>query len=298
MPRKAHVYRVYQTDDKDNITDPDTWVDVLRIDRCVFSEPRGSPDGENYINRTYVILWGDNTVAMGPSPPAPQRRVYEPLTITEPAGQGLDPTDPSLAQVVIPLIKHTWFDFRGSEQGFAAQAVQWVFRNFVEKDGGTSGRKMTPLRVTNNDLNGKDQDFFPDVNVGDPASQTPPEKQTSWDDYVTALQAGNIDDSQYLDVLATDRFNIRFPPAPLDAVAGGAGTLFGQKITYVLVNLQQGNGPVGVEDLFKAPPSGSGDATPTNTPGGLWRTDPFQAIVNVSWRGLAVEFGDGAGAPP
>jgi hypothetical protein len=296
MPRKAHVYRVYQTDDKDKITDPDTWVDVLRIDRCVFSEPRGNPDGESHNDRTYVVLWGDNTVDMGPAPPAPKRRKYEPLTIIEPAGQGQDAKDPSLGQVVIPLIRETWFTFRGSEQGFAAQDVEWVFRNFVENDGGTSGRKTTPLRITNNDLKGKDGSFFPDVTVGDPAPQTPPEKETSWDDYVTALQDGQIDDSQYLDVLVTDRFKIRFPPAPLDVVAGGAGTLFGQQIIYVLVNLQQGNGPVGVEDLFKASPTDGGGLV--NEPGGLWRTDPFQAIVNVSWGGLAVEFGDGAGPPP
>jgi hypothetical protein len=207
-----------------------------------------------------------------------------------------------LPDVAIPLIRSTWIRYRGLEQGFATQEVQWVFRNFIERDSSQkTGRQSTQLRITNNDLNNEIN--FPEVNDGDPQPPTDPSANplVDWNDYAQALQDGLIDDTQFIDVELTDRFEIRFPPSPIDH-AGEAVALFGQQITYVLVNRQRaGIGPIGVEDLFDSPPGDGGGAdsgTPENTPGGFWRTDPFQAIVNVSWGGLAVEFGDKDGAPP
>lgn len=275
--RKAHVYRIYPTDADGNITDTDIWLDVLRIDRIVFDEPRGSPDGESHIDRTYVVLWGDNTVGMGPSPPAPTKRVYEPLTVTQPPAGGGDPNNPALASIDIPLIQRTWFTYRGSEQGFAPQDVQWVFKNSNEP----TGRKTTPLRITNNDLDGLDKQFFLPVKVGDPQPPTPPDQQVSWDDYLQALQNGQIDQSQYVDIEVTDRFEVRFPPSPFDQTADTV-TLFGQTVAYVMKWRRDASGdPAGVEDWFDSPPES--DGADTNTPGGFWRTDPFQCIVNVSW---------------
>jgi hypothetical protein len=290
LARKAHVYRIYQTDDHDKIVDDNVWIDVMRIDDCVFNEPRGSPNGESHIDRKYVVLWGDNTVAMGASPPAPTKRKYEPLDVIQPPDKGQDPQDPSLPYVTIPLIKHTWFTYRGSEQGFGPQEVQWVFQNFKNP----TGRMITALRITNNDLNNEIQ--WPPVSIGDPAPPMPLEKQINWDDYLQALQDGTVDDTQYVDVAVADHFKIRFPPSPIDQT-GAAVVLSGQQVQYVMVNRQQGDGPLGVEDLFKSPP-GAGAENGLNTPGGLYATDPFQAIVNVSWGGLAVEFGDGAEDAP
>jgi len=291
--RKAHVYRIYPTDDNDNITDTNVWLDVMRIDQCTFNDQRGVPTGATHQDRIYVVLWGDNTVAMGPSPPGPSRRTYEPLTVTEPSPGG-DPTDPSLQTINIPLIKKTWFTFRGSPQGVKNQEVQWVFRNNATGDDTQqTGREATTLRITNNDLN--NEITMPAVNVGDPSPQVPKSQQIDWADYAQALQDGAIDDSQYVDISVTDRFPIRFPPAPFDISVGQQGIV----ITYVMVNKQRSpSDPLGIEDLFQSPPDDSASNVGTNKPGGLFRTDPFQAIVNVSWGGLAVEFGDKAQDSP
>jgi hypothetical protein len=61
-------------------------------------------------------------------------------------------------------------------------------------------------------------------------------------------------------------------------------------VRYGMTQKQTGGGPLGVEDLFKKSPNGDGIHS--------YRIDPFQCIVNVSWGGLAVEFGDGAAGPP
>lgn len=289
QPRRAHVYRVYQTDDSGTITDDAIWLDVLRIDRITFNEPRGSPDGESHNDRKYIVLWGDNTPDMGESPPAPTRRKYEKLTVTEPPEKGGDPDDPKLEKIVIPVIKRTWFTYRGSERGFGPQEAQWVFKNFAAE----TGRKSTPLRITNNDLNGKDADFFPAVNIGDPQPPVAPKEQVDWEHYAKAMQDGTVDDSQFVDVEVTDRFRIRFPPSPFDQI-GALTALAGQMVTYVMKNRQEtADDPIMPEDWFSSPP-GTGTEAGPDTPGGLIRTDPFQCIVNVSWGGLAAEFYDGS----
>jgi hypothetical protein len=272
--RKAHVYRVYQTDDRGNITDTDVWVDVMRIDQLMLSEQRGVPTGATHQDRIYAVLWGDDTRHGGPN--GSQARVVEPLTVTQPNPE--DPTDPSLPSVIIPLIQRAFLSLRGGASGATSQSVQWVFQNFADKApkqlASATGRHGKILRITNNDLN--NEISFPVVNVGDPQPPTPLGKQVSWDAYSKALQDGTIDDSQYVDFATIDRFMTRFPPSPFDRPQ--AGVLQGQIVTYAMINKQQGNGPPGVEDLFKNPPSGS-----ASTP---YLTDPFQCIVNVSWGGL------------
>lgn len=277
--RYAHVVRLYQTDDQGNVVDPDVWLDVLRIDKFFASEPRGQLDGDSHGVREYVILWGDDTPASWHIPP---RRLND-LTVIQPSDTG-GPPDPRAPSVDIPLIERTMFNFRGppkkGKKGETHNAVIWVFKNMPDKERPT-GRKSTIVRITNNDLDNAIK--MPVPSAGDPQPPTKPAIQDGggvpWGAYAKALQDGIIDDSQYVDVEVTDRFNVRFPPPYFK----------GHIVTYVLKQKQDGDGPPGPEDLFQAPPSKGGAP---------WRTDPFQTIVNVSWGGGAVEFGDKAQDAP
>jgi hypothetical protein len=124
-------------------------------------------------------------------------------------------------------------------------------------------RRVSIVKVVNNNLG--------DLKMSDDDGSNP--VIVKWEDYKAALQAGETDDSQHLDVEITQRFWVSFASEE----SGGKG----QIIQFVLDNEQ-------VEELFDS----GGDKTMAV------RTDPFQAIVNVSLGGLAAEFGDKAKNAP
>jgi hypothetical protein len=289
VPRKAHVYRIYQADDQGHVVDEGVWLDVLRIDGMTVSEPRGASSESDHLERQYVFVWGDDTIDSWPQPP----RVIHQYTVTQPPdpGSGSGAPDPNAPNVVIPLLERTQLNFRGPQAeglgGDTHATVFWVFIN-----DGRGHRTETAIRVTNNDLNNAIP--MPDVKAGDPQPPTTPSVKDgggiAWADYAQALQAGQKDDTQFVDVLVTQRFDARLPP-PSTA---------GQMVTYVLVQKQQGADPnPGVLDLFDPAPDsssgsgadgGSGGGTPDAGGGGpaqgpIYRTDPLQTIVNVSWGG-------------
>jgi hypothetical protein len=282
MPRKAHVYRIYATDDQGNVTDDGVYLDVMRIDKIDFLEGKGNFDSGSGLKRSYGINWGDDTPRSWS-----ENRKYRMLEVDEPAsnggsGGGNGGGGGSGTFVNIPMIEKMSFDFRGALgqrglSGHTAQLVLWAFKNEPDSASPT-GRKETALRITNNDLNNEIK--FPQAAVGDKNPPTTMGAAVDWTDYVKALNDGTVDDSQYVDVLITDRFNVRFPPPTFNGVT----------IHYALKQKQTGDGPAGVEDLFKNAPDGSGTHT--------YRIDPFQCIVNVSWGGLAVQFGDKAEDAP
>jgi hypothetical protein len=271
--RKAHVYRIYATDDNGNVTDDGVYLDVMRIDKIDFLESLGNFDSGPGLERTYGISWGDDTPGSWSA-----NRKYRMLEVDEPSStSGSGGAGGSGPFVNIPMIERMNFDFRGATgqaglEGHTGQLVLWVFKNEPDSVSPT-GRKETALRITNNDLANKID--FPKPTVGDKNPSTRQGAGIAWEDYVQALGDGTIDDGQYVDVLVTDRFNIRFPPPIYQGVM----------ISYGMKQKQPG-----VEDLFKQSPNGSGIHT--------YRIDPFQCIVNVSWGGLAVEFGDGADDAP
>jgi hypothetical protein len=279
MPRKAHVYRIYATDDQGNVTDDGVYLDVMRIDKIDFLEGLGNFDSGPALRRAYGINWGDDTPGSWST-----NRKYRKLEVDEPSASGGNggSSGGSGTFVNIPMIEKMSFDFRGATgkaglEGHTGQLVLWAFKN--EPDSvSPSARKETALRITNNDL--AHAINFPQATVGSPNPPTGVGKGVAWADYAQALHDGTIDDSQYVDVLVTDSFNIRFPPP----------TFQGVMIRYGMIQKQAGDGTPGVEDVFKQSPNGAGPHT--------YRIDPFQCIVNVSWGGLAVEFGDGAGGPP
>jgi hypothetical protein len=285
VPRKAHVYRIFQTDDQGNVVDPDVWLDVLRIDRMTISEPRGASSEVDHLQREYLFLWGDDTI---PSWAVPPRKLHK-YTVSQPppdSSNGGAPAspDPSAPSVDIPLIERTNMNFRGPQdtglEGDTHATVFWVFIN-----DGRGRRKETPIRVTNNDLNNEIK--MPVPKAGDPQPPTDPTVKDGggiqWADYAKALQDGTKDDSQFVDVLVTQRFDARLPPP----------SFAGQMVTYVLVQKQQGGDPnPGVLDLFNAPP---GAGTESGTQGNVYRTDPLQTIVNVSWGGLTFLYSGGDG---
>ena len=286
--RQSHVYRIFQTDDDGNVTDPDVWIDVLRIHRMSVSEPRGASSEADHLVREYVFEWGDDTI---PSWHVPPRELHN-LKVSQPPpdaapGDDANPPDPDAPSVVIPLLERTTVSFRGPQgTGLAGDTHAEVWWVFINDDRST--RKEVPVRITNNDLNNAIN--MPTVSVGDPQPSTSPSVKDGggikWADYAQALQAGTTDDSQFVDVLVTERFPARLPP-PSSA---------GQLTTYVLKQRQEGDDPnPGVLDLFKAPP---GAGTESGVQGSVYRTDPLQTIVNVSWGGLAVDFGDKAEDAP
>jgi hypothetical protein len=155
--------------------------------------------------------------------------------------------------------------FGASDDGTTGQKVKFVFINDPDA---TSKRKVRPVRVINvdvsNDIN------FPDVSVGSKSPPSSPDNLIGWDDYSRALNAGTPDDSQYVDTEVVDAFTVNFP-TPRHFSNGNPFQL----VKFVLKNDD-------IEQLFKSPPSGRGI---------VYRIDPFQTIVNVSWGGLlAVEF--------
>ena len=131
--RRAHVVRLFQTDGEGNVTDPDVWVDVLRIDRMSVSEPRGVTSGSGSVIRQYVFEWGDDTTESWQDSP---RQIHK-YKISQPPpdaapGDDANPSDPNAPSVVIPLLERTHVFFRGPAitglQGDSGAMVIWSIR--------------------------------------------------------------------------------------------------------------------------------------------------------------------------
>lgn len=269
--RKAHVYRIYQCDDDGNVLDEDVWVDVMRIDVFkVTLHGYTDVDGQEIV---YYTDWKDDTTA------AVKERIYDRLTVENAEDLESDPPQ----SLVVPIIHRTRFVFPSTQKGDAYQEVKYSFRNEPKDKSNASKRKFRSIRVCNNDLN--DKITFPEVEAGKPQPATTVtgsglgrvKYPVTWDQYAAALQEGEKDTDQYIDVEVCDDFRVKYPNS---SYSGGSGA--GQVVLFHLENRK--SDPVGVETLFDAPPS---DAKLDP-----YRLDPLQVIVNVSWRNIAVEFFD------
>jgi hypothetical protein len=259
MVRKAHVKRIYQTDDQGNVADKDVWLDILRIDQWAF-QYRGQPSGATAQDTLYVQQWKDeaqdDTGQENPVRKTDERKVYNP-----------DDKSQFVQVWIVDKLKIDHRDDDPSKKGGPATHVvrAYTFDN-VPKDGDPGDqtmdpsqvREVSPIRVVNNDLGGDPSQGGLDMTQG----------PVNWDDYQTALQSGKQDSSQKVDVECCKSFKLRIGA---DVLTGDRG----QDMTYVLTNNKT------VAALFQQSPD---DAT-------LVRLDPLQTIVNVAWStGLAVEF--------
>lgn len=255
--RKMHVHRVYQTDDQGNIEDDQVWIDLARIDKFTVSQG-ADPDGSTGQIVHYLMDWGDEA--------SPVRgRTYHELKIEEPDSGGSGGASSAPTSIALQLIETATFVFGASDDGTTGQKVKFAFVN--DPDVTTTKRKVTKVRVPNVDVSSDIK--FPDVSVGSKAPPSSPDNLIGWDDYSRALNAGTPDDSQYVDTEIVDSFTVNFP----------SPRHFSDGTSYQLVKFLLKNDDL--EQLFKSP-SGRGV---------VYRIDPFQTIVNVSWGGLlAVEF--------
>jgi hypothetical protein len=250
-----HVHRVYQTDSDGNIVDDQVWIDLARIDK--FSVSFGAEIlGATGQIVNYALDWGDEV-----SPT--KGRTYHTLKIDQPQSLG----GGSGTSIALRLIETATFVFGAYSDGTTGQRVTF---GFVNDPNATSKRKVTKVRVINNDLNNAIN--FPDVTVGSPPPASSSGSLIGWDEYSQALQNGTPDDSQYVDAEVVDSFSLNFPTPPEFSA--------GRPVQLVKFQLQNDM----IENLFDAPP---------NSDDTVYRIDPFQTIVNVSWRGLAVEFFNG-----
>ena len=258
--RKMHVHRVYQTDDSGNIVDDQVWIDLARIDKLTVSFG-GDRDGSTGQIVHYVMDWGDEA--------SPVRgRTYHTLRIEQP-GSGDGSGGGGGTSIPLQLVETATFIFGAFKDGTTGQKVKFQFTN---DPNATTKRKFTPVRVIN--VNVDNDITFPDVSVGSPPPASSTSTLVDWDDYRRALINGTPDDSQHVDAEIVDSFSVNFPSPP-DFSDGSAFQL----VKYILNSDD-------LEQLFEAPSDSNGD---------VYRLDPFQTIVNVSWGGLAVEFQDGGG---
>jgi hypothetical protein len=262
--RRAHVKRVFATE-SDTVLNTEVWIDVLRLDQLPVAFQSSADSGAVGQEIDYVLHWNDdpnhpkdqidNSKADQQGENANAARETSQLAIENPES----PDDP---QVLLWIIERALVSRQADpDTGKLGQDVQLVFDNAVVAD-----REVSVIKVVNNDLGG--------MQMADQDGRNP--AIVDWNDYQQALQAGQTDDSQRLDVECTDRYSGAFQAAETTGAAG-------QYITFVLANGQ-------VEQLFDA-----GDPKAVD----VIRTDPLQVIVNVGFGGLAVIFGPMAeDAPP
>lgn len=271
LRRKSHVYRQYQTDENGVITDPDVWVDILRIDvaslRAYGLADVGLADGQ-VIN--YFFDWGDDR-----DPPV--MRESETLRL-------YNPSDSSVF-IDIKLIKRTRIVLPASQSGNSGQAVMYAFLNH-QSGPHVAHRDVIKLRIPNNDLN--NEIAFDPVNAGNdqPASTRRGKGlgnfiyRVDWDAYADALIDGQKDTDQHISVEVPQHFTLLFPNSSMTD-SPGQDVSFSLKIDGSKTEQH----PYGVEALFDK----VGDDE------FVYRLDPLQIIVNVSWgSSLAVEFFNGA----
>jgi len=285
--RIAHVKRIFAVDSS-NTVDPDVWIDVLRIDELPIAFQSKSDTGTVGQIIQHVLLWNDD-----PNNPLPYvdnsnadiqgenanaTRNTHPLQIYDPADP---PTDPG------PLDDNPWLwvvdrlpvQFQSdSESGAVGQTIWLVFDN-TQPDGNIglgpnkppSQRVVGVAKVVNNDLGGAQMS---DDDGSNPAL-------VDWETYFEAYQAGTIDDTQSINVEFTERYTIQFQS---DTDTG----MVGQDIWFQFATTRL------IEPFFQA---GDPDVVDVNGNPAVFRTDPFQTIVNVGYGGLAVEFGNHEGPP-
>ena len=294
--RKAHVKRVHKMEANPDFPNSekrmfmDVWVDMLRIDTLpVKFQTEAGPDMKGLEGQIvkYVFRWNDDI--KNPEPDIvvdenkaeikqyentnPKRKtkkllIKDPSVEAPPKGKPQQNVDDN--SVSLWIVQQVTVDEpRGKPFAHAGQKVKYRFNNRMpdDPDGPASEiRKTTPVKVVNNDLNGLRM-----MDDEEPLI-------ISWSDYLTALNAGKIDedDKLFLTVEVVDKFTARFQA---EAKTGQEGQL--RKV--ILKNKK-------VEELFK-----EGDRNAVDAYGNpaVIRLDPLQVIVNVGSNIIAVEFAPG-----
>ena len=233
--RKAHVKRVYRTStgsDGAQTVDTSTWVDMLRIDELPV-EFRGLGSGKT-VEVLYKFIWNDDPDNPDPniqSNDDPQQEDANPARKTE----KLEVKNPSDTDQIIEvyIVNKTPVLNRGGtqpgdEKGSSGQTVRWVFDNVSLYDGDSDkkpslSRKVTNVRVVNNDLNGFELKSQSDDTKGG---------VLTWDDeteadetYLQKLKNGNRNEGQYLDVEVVDKFVVNFGAGAIPDLPGVKGDI-------------------------------------------------------------------------
>jgi hypothetical protein len=304
--RKAHVKRIYISDPVDTgevfnpnagptsgdpsgtPTDTSTWIDVLRIENMFITYK--ALDTGKITSTRYDFTWNDDpqNPADGVDADAQQEngnpaRKMKQVLVHNP--QDYDPQNPNDGTLT-PLwcINKTPVKVRGGGQpgldsGVTNQRVNWQFNNINPADTMDdpskipSKRDVSTVRVTNNDLTGADGNQLKMADDDNKAILV------SWDTYLEALQNGDTDDSQFVDVEFADAFSIVFG-------ADLANGIKGQTIKYKMTNnkdIEEATSNIDGTLLFEKTDDATAADPSANLPPPV-RTDPLQLIVNVSWQ--------------
>jgi hypothetical protein len=250
MPqRKAHVKRVYNTDNQGNV-DQSTWIDVMRIDTLPINLAV-SDTGETQLTN-YKFAWMDdpstnNGAGDAQGENANQKRMTEQLAVKNSSGSQL---------CNLWIVDKMTIATQGAKDGTQGRNVNYSFDNKpLDNQESSQTRQTTVINVISNDLAGLDMSHGP----------------VNWDTYQQALQNGNGGagsisySTQGLNVEVVDKFKVLFGAQDTGEV--------GQAISWNL------KGNQAIEQLFAL---GNQNATNSDGSSAVIRTDPFQVIVNFS----------------
>jgi hypothetical protein len=263
--RKMHITRIFGTNaDGDLISD--IWIDVLRIDEITFKTQdvlHFNPlavlnTGPNFANQyqefTIRFHWADDDQGQGDG--KLESRTHEPLKVCSPNEDDLDnPTE----WVELPIV--TKYDLTASEGNVSS------IRRFLAK-ALNSAREVENRRVLHYDTN-IDNDAQSAVDV-DGAEYY----RVSTDDY--QWLDDTKDDTQYIEVEIPTKLKGQATHHWLMTSGDDLETFWNFKNAFLIDASDEAQLDVTGSDGFNPP----------------YRTDPFQAIINVSFGSLAVEFGD------
>jgi hypothetical protein len=275
---KMHVKRIYHTA-SDGTSDSSIWIDILRVD--VFrTVTAASPDQGAYQGIVWYLKWLDEDAE--DNNPA---RVTHLLTIYNPSSGPQIPPPHSHADGTVDLVlmDKTTTVANGYWSGRMGEGAKRIWKNYTldtDPDDSpnkiTTAREVEAVRVVNNDLGNLDM--------------TSP---VDWPTYLDALLGGNQDPSQYVDIEVVGLYKT-FQNAGYPAYLGATPDV---------------NPTPGTPTQTARTPSFGGDrsrkAFGSNTLGELasifspspdsaapvFRTDPYQVIVNVHWMPQPEEHG-------
>lgn len=244
-PRKAHVKRIYLL--HNNEIDHNVWVDVMRIDEWEI-EFRGVRSGMKGLLTDYRFKWLDDGKHGGDvqGENANRTRKTKKLRVHNPSL----PTDENETDILLWIVDQMHISFPIFDpDDFSKWSHVTASYNYDNTPPGGAGppppahRKVSAVRVVNNDLNGLDMT-----------------KPVDWKTkYRPALVAGTRDLDQYIDVEIPERYGV--------AWRGKPDGLRSQNL-FVFRN-------VDLAAIFKR----DGKPDPAKT----LRTDPYEFIVNVNW---------------
>ena len=262
--RKAHVKRIYKIDPETEEIDDSIWIDVLRIDRLNVAY-RGLDSGKTEMATNFRFKWnddprdgfGDNQNENGN-----KTRKTKKLEIENP-----DDEDQTIDLWIVRKAKITTRGALqpGEDLGGTYQTVNWAFNNTPREgdedvpDALPSKRKFRSVKVVNNDLNDLDME-----------RDGPNRGIIDWKTYLEALQSGEIDDSQWLDVEFRLTLELNMGRM-LDRCGPG-------RSQYILTN------NVAIEELENSEGEKLFELSDPDADPPPLRLDPLQFIVNVSWK--------------